>query len=146
MKYLRLYWLVFIVLPFIIINCKENEDTINIPIDLLIDTYDNIPVIVNTENSYTFTVSASNLTYSIEDNLVFLSDSLVVTITLTNVSSANSRIKLFSENNEEIFSESLNNNKVFVNTELKGNIPKTISIELDNFSGQLTIVVATDKS
>jgi hypothetical protein len=146
MKYLRLFWFSFIVLPFIIISCKENEDTINIPIDLLIDTYDNIPVIVNTENSYTFTVSASNLTYSTEDNLVFLSDSLVVTITLTNVSSANSRIKLFSENNEEVFSESLNNNKVFVNTELKGNIPKTISIELDNFSGQLTIVVATDKS
>jgi len=146
MQYLRLFLITLIIIPIFLLNCKENENSINVPIDLLTDTYDNIPVIVNTENSYTFTVSANNFSYSTDDNLIFNNDSLVVTITLANASSTNSIMLLFNENNDEIFSESLNNSKVFVNNELNGQLPKKIKVQLDNFSGKLTIVVATDKS
>lgn len=145
MKYLKLFLYLIIILPIIFQSCKENDNTISVPIDLLGDTYDNIPVIVNTENSYTFTISANNLSYTSEENLVFTNDSLIVTITLANASSQNSFIKLFNSDNSELFTESLNENKVLVNTELKGQIPKSVQVELNDFSGQLTIVVATDQ-
>jgi len=127
---------------FLVTNCKDDNDEINSPIDLFEDMYDNIPVIVNTENSFTFTVVANELDYSYKDNLNFDNDSLVVTITLTNASSNSSTLKLFNNNDETIFSESLNESKVLVNTELNNEKPRSVQIELLKFTGQLTIVVA----
>ena len=146
MKYLKNFFSVSILLTLLLNSCNDDDDLITSPIDLLIDKYDNIPVKVNTENSYTLTVVANDFTYSTEDDLTFLGDSIVVTITLTNANSSNSFVKLFDELNQEIFSESLGENKVVVNTEINGTIPKRIKIDLINFTGQLTIVVALDKS
>ena len=141
MKYFTKLFLTNLSLLFLFISCHD-DDTINVPIDLLVGTYDNIPVIVNTEDSYTFTVSANNLNYQLDDDLTFGSDSLVITVTLTNVSSSNSFFTLYGINDFEIFSESLNNNKVVVNTELGVVNPKRIVAELSDFSGNLTIVLA----
>ncbi len=143
MKKIKLLSILFIFFP---LGCNNDEDSINSPIDLLIDSYTNIPVKINTENSYTFTINAKDYTYSTEDNLSFFSDSLVVTITLTKAYSANSSVKLFDQMNEEILSESLNESKVVVNTKLDGNIPEKIKIDLVNFTGQFTIVVALDET
>jgi hypothetical protein len=52
-------------------------------------------------------------------------------------------MKVFNNIQEEIFSELLNTNKVIVNTDLRGQIPGKIKIELVNFTGQLTAVVAS---
>ena len=60
MKYFTKLFLTNLSLLFLFISCHD-DDTINVPIDLLVGTYDNIPVIVNTEDSYTFTVSENNL-------------------------------------------------------------------------------------
>ena len=135
MKYLRLF---VVLVGFLVV--------INSPIDLLSDVYDNIPVKVNTQNSFTFTLSAKDFTYSTTDDLVFLNDSLVVTITMANVTSSNSSCKLYNSSNVEIFGESLNESKVVVNTDLIGDIPDKIKIELIDFTGQLTIVVALDQN
>jgi len=142
MKYFTKLFLTSLSLLFFFISCRDDDNTINVPIDLLIGTYDNIPVIVNTEDSYTFTVSASNLNYKVDDDLTFGSDSLVITVTLTNVSSSMSFFTIYDINDFEIFSESLNNNKVVVNTELGVVNPKRIVAELSDFSGNLTIVLA----
>jgi hypothetical protein len=66
-------------------------------------------------------------------------------LTLANVRSSDGFIKVFNNNAQEIFSEILNTNKVIVITDLKGQIPGQIKIELINFTGQLTAVVATQK-
>ncbi|MCW8850492.1 MAG: hypothetical protein OQJ81_10980 [Melioribacteraceae bacterium] len=142
MKHFRLLILSIIVF---LSGCDDKKDSINSPIDLVSDSYTNIPVIVNTENSYTFTVNANNLNYITEDELNFSTDSLVISLTLANVRSSDGFIKVFNNNAQEIFSETLNTNKVIVLTDLKGQIPGQIKIELINFTGQLTAVVATQK-
>lgn len=142
MAQFRLLILLFIAILFLT-NCKDNEDLINSPIDLLSDSYNNIPVIVNTQNSYTFTVNAKNFSYSTEDNLNFSTDSLVITLTIANVNSSNGTMKVFNNLDQEIFAESLNDNKVIVKTDLIGQNPKQIKLELIKFTGQLTAVIAT---
>ena len=139
MKYFKLFFTaLFLIL--LVSSCRDDESTLN-PI---IGEFDDLPVVVNTENSFTFTVNASKLDYYIEDNLTFTKDSLVCAVTLTNASSNSSIVQLFDGSNTLIFSESLNQNKVVVDTELDGKIPKKIVVDLFNFSGQLTIVVATE--
>lgn len=128
-------------LSIICLSCK-NDPEINSPIDLIDEMYDNIPVVVNTENAFTFTIVADNITYSKESNLNFTNDSLVTTITLTNVQTRESSFEILDASGQDIFSESLNENKVVVNTELKGSIPEKVLISLKDFSGKLTIVVA----
>ena len=139
MKYFKLFFTaLFLIL--LVSSCRDDESTLN-PI---IGEFDDLPVVVNTENSFTFTVNASKLDYYIEDKLTFTKDSLVCVVTLTNASSNSSIVQLFDGSNTLIFSESLNQNKVVVDTELDGKIPKKIVVDLFNFSGQLTIVVATE--
>lgn len=121
-------------------SCKN--DDISSPINLVDDRYDNIPVVVNTENSFTFTIVADNITYSKVSNLNFTKGSLVTTITLTDVTSRGSSIEIFDISEKSIFLESLNENKVSVNTEVNGSIPEKLMIDLNDFSGILTIVVA----
>lgn len=142
MAQFRLLIVFLITIPFLT-NCNNNDDLINSPIDLLSDSYNNTPVIVNTENSYTFTVNAKNFSYSTEDNLNFSTDSLVITLTLTNVISSTGSMKVFNISEQEIFSESLNGNKVIVKADLIGQNPKQIKLELIKFTGQLTAVIAT---
>ncbi|MCB0746725.1 MAG: hypothetical protein KDC90_04610 [Ignavibacteriae bacterium] len=145
MKYLKLFLPAFLILSIFLISCDDNDHDINLPINLLDDTYNNIPVSVNTLNSYTFTVAANDFDYSTEANLSFNNDSVVVAITSTEVSAQNSYVKIFNSSNQEIFSESLNESKVFVNTELGNETPTKIKIELNNFSGKLTFVLAENK-
>lgn len=125
-------------------NCTEKENLINSPIDLLTNSYTNTPVIVNAENSYTFTVNANNLNYSTDENLNFSTDTLVISLTLANIISSDGFIKVFNNSGQEIFSELLNTNKVIVKTDLIGQTPGQLKIELVNFTGQLTAVVATN--
>jgi hypothetical protein len=123
-------------------SCGNDRKEITSPINLFDDMYDNIPVIVNTENSFTFTVVANNLNYFYENDLYFSEDSLVYTITLNNASSNNSYLNLLDSDGHIIISESLNSSSVIVNTELDGDHLNSINIELNGFSGLLTIVVA----
>lgn len=142
MKYFKLFLTLTLFFSISFQSCRDNDNLITSPID----EHYNIPVIVNTENSYTFTVNADNFTFLEENNLLFIQDSLIVAVTLTNVASRDSKMRIFSKTNDLIFGISLNESKVIVNTELDGQIPKDIIVDLVNFSGHLTIVVALDKS
>ena len=130
----------FIFIAILLSACKDND--INSPIDLVDDRYDNIPVIVNAENSFTFTIVADNITYSKLTDLNFSKDSLITTITLIDVTSRGSSIDIYDGADNNIFNESLDVNKVSVDTEVNGSIPEKLMIELKDFSGKLTIVVA----
>jgi hypothetical protein len=134
-------FLIVLVSLILISGCSEENDVID-PIDLLSDDYDNIPVKVNTEDSFTFTLSANDFDYFTEDDINFTNDSLVVTITSTNAEAANSSFTLYGSNDNILFSEGLNDSKVTVKTDLTGEIPERVKIELNDYSGQLTIVVA----
>ena len=139
----KLFFIILLLLShFIFQSCDDDENKLTDPIDLIVDDYDNIPVKVNTQDSYTFTINAKNFSYSTEDNLIFSDDSIVVTISLTNASSTNSSFVMYDTEGGVMFSESLNENKVSVDTDLNGKIPSLCRVELNNFTGQLTIVVA----
>jgi hypothetical protein len=143
MKTTIVFFSSIVILSILFIGCKDDENNfIGSYIDILSTEYDNIPVIVNTQDSFTFTVSAKNLNYNLDDNLSFTSDSLVVTITSSQSSSTNSSFSIWDYSEAQIFSESLNTNKVVVKDNFGGKIPHRVKIDLGNYSGKLTIVIA----
>ena len=86
--------------------------------------------------------AANELDYTYDNNINFNRDTLVVTITLTNASSNNSSVQIFDSGNSIVFNESLNQSKVLVDTELINVDPRRVNLELQDFSGQLTFVIA----
>ncbi|MCB9260265.1 MAG: hypothetical protein H6612_13040 [Ignavibacteriales bacterium] len=144
-KHFELF-LSFLLLLSFISGCSEEDHITNNPIDLVDDYYNNTPVIVNTNDNFTFTISAKNFDYVTDNELIFNNaDSIVVTITLTNASSNNSFFTLTDNNNKKLIDESLNTNKVIVRTDLGNVTPKKSLINLNDFTGKLTIVVANKK-
>ena len=135
--------ILFFAIILLLLSCQNKDDIINSPIDFLTNNYDNTPVIVNTENSYTFTLKANKFSYSSDDELNFSTDSLVITLSLTNVNESNGSMKVFNNIGQEIFSETLSENKVIVQTDFIGQTPTRIIFELADFTGQLAAVVAT---
>ncbi len=143
MKINKIIFTLIFILNFLFVACKDDENPITGSyIDILSTEYDNIPVIVNTQNSFTFTVSANNLNYNLDDELTFTSDSLVVTVTSSQSSSENSNFSILDYSDETIFTQTLNTDKVVVKDNFSGKIPHRVKIDLVNYSGKLTIVIA----
>lgn len=143
MKKKHLIITLIFIFNILFVGCKNDENPVaGSYIDILSTEYDNIPVIVNTQNSFTFTVSANNFNYNLDDELSFTSDSLVVTITASQSNSTNSKFSILDLTNDQIFSESLNTDKVVVKDNFEGKIPHRVKIDLANYSGKLTIVIA----
>ncbi len=128
-----------IVFFVLLVGCDDNSVDFNSPI---ITAFDNTPVVANTLNAYTFTVSANDFALTRVDSLSFDTDSLVVTLTLASHSSGGGDISVVTANSTTIFSESLNANKVLVKTDVIGNIPKAVSVQMSDFTGSVSFVLA----
>lgn len=105
----------------------------------------NFPVIVNTLNTYTFTVDADNFSITRNESLSFDSDSLTITLVLSSYSSGSGTIQVKNQLNEMIFSENLNSNKVVTLPSVIGNIPKSNSITISNLKGKISFVLTKKK-
>ena len=105
----------------------------------------NFPVIVNTVNTFTFTVDADNFSITRNETLFFDSDSLTITLVVSSYSSGSGAIQIKNQLNEMIFSENLNSNKVVTLPSVIGNIPKSNSITISNLKGKISFVLTKKK-
>jgi hypothetical protein len=131
----------YLVLPILfvlaVISCSD--DSIS-PGDTNADQ--NIPVVTNTQNAYTFTIDAVNYSFNEIDTLGFTTDSLVAVLTFSNYRGGNGRITLTCGCGADFYTQDLSSGKVVVDTELHGYVPKVFTIRMTNLTGQLSFVVA----
>jgi len=133
-----LFILIIGISSLFIVGCSDDSKDITNPITT---PYDNTPVVVNALNAYTFTLNANDFSITRVDSLSFDADSLVVTLTLANHSTGDGDISIVAANSAIIFAEPLNENKVVIQTDIIGNIPEAVSIQLSDFTGSISFVL-----
>lgn len=126
------YTILLIFLLFVV-ACVEDPADPNNP-------NNSMPVIVNTTNTYTYSIHAQDYSNVLTDYLNFNSDSLEVYITLGNYTSGSGSISIESDS-MVIFSDSLNSNKTFIKTGIVVDVPNWVHIQFTAFSGDLSMVI-----
>ncbi|MBM4177143.1 MAG: hypothetical protein FJ213_13375 [Ignavibacteria bacterium] len=105
----------------------------------------NFPVIVNTLNTFTFTVDADDFSLTRNETLSFDTDSLTITLVVSSYSAGSGSIVVRNSVNEIFFSDNLNSNKVVTLPAATENTPKSVAITLSNFRGKISFVVTKKK-
>ncbi len=123
----------FLLTLLLIFACVEDPADPNNP-------NNNMPVIINTTDNYTFTIHAEDYSNTNSDQLIFSSDTLEVYITLGNYSDGNGNISITSDS-IEIFVDTLNANKTLIRTGIIVDVPSTVNMDFVDFSGDLSIIL-----
>ncbi len=109
-------------------------------------TEENVAVIVNAPNSYTFTLKGNDYSKVWTDSLSFDSDSLVIALTVTNYIAGSGTVTLLASDSTQIFRESLDENKNKVQLiNNPGKFPGFVEIRITDFTGDLAFVVSLQK-
>jgi hypothetical protein len=99
------------------------------------------PVTTNVTNSFTFSIDANRYSDISFNELSFLSDSLVVTLTCTSYSSGQAIFFVSDVSNATIFSDTVRSNKTIAIAHLKTTKPKHCSINITNLTAKLAFAV-----
>ncbi|MBI5021012.1 MAG: hypothetical protein HZB59_06215 [Ignavibacteriales bacterium] len=132
---MKMYYLFIISIILSINSCKDDVATTTANDD------SNSPVVANVTNSFTYTVNANQYSSNSQNDLNFLSDSLVVTLSSSNYSSGQAIIVLNDSANATIFSDTLKSNKTIAITSLKTTKPKHCILALTNLTAKLIFSV-----
>ncbi len=133
--------IVFIVLAIMAIchaGCKK-DDSVN-------STSANVPVIANTTNAFTFSLTAKSYTANAEYNLSFSTDSLACSLTVVNQTEGNASLKIIDSANSTVYGDSVLTNKVVAFTQANKGIPKNITLVFKGYTGTLTFALARNNS
>lgn len=101
----------------------------------------NLPVTTNTTNSFAFTVSANQYSDNIQNDLSFVSDSLIVTLTSSSYLSGRAIISVSDSLNAPIFSDTVRSDKTIAIVNLKTTKPKYCNINITNLTAKLVFVL-----
>jgi hypothetical protein len=127
---------IFIISMIIGINsCKDDSTT------SAVQDGSNSPVVANVTNSFTYTVNANQYSCNSQNDLNFLSDSLVVTLSSSNYSSGQAIIVVNDSLNVTVFSDTVKSNKTIAIANLKTTKPKHCILALTNMTAKLTFSV-----
>jgi hypothetical protein len=99
------------------------------------------PVTTNVTNSFTFSIDANHYSDNSYNDLGFLSDSLVVTLSSTSYSSGQAIISMSDASNATIFSDTVRSNKTIAIAHLKTTKPRHCSINITNLTAKLAFAV-----
>jgi hypothetical protein len=127
------YFIICII--FCLNSCKDDSTTSTAHDD------SNSPVVANVMDSFAYTVNANQYSCNSQNDLNFLSDSLIVTLSSINYSSGQAIIVVNDSSNATIFSDTVKSNKTIAITNLKSTKPRHCILALTNLTAKLTFVV-----
>jgi len=99
------------------------------------------PVTTNVPNSFTFSIDANQYTDNSNNDLSFLSDSLVVTLSSTGYISGQAIIFVSDASNATIFTDTVRSNKTVAIAHLKTTKPRHCSLNISNLTAKLAFAV-----
>ncbi len=126
---------------FILSSCSDNNSPVAPPANQT-----NNPTLVNTANTFSFTVDAQSFDYIKTENINFSLDSLVYALTVSNYSGGYAVFKILDSVKNVLRVDSVTSNTVLTNVNLNINHPSQVSISLNRFSGSLTVVFVAKQS
>ena len=135
MKNVKFLALVLIVI--VLFSC--NKITIhNIPA-----LTENIPVVTNVKDAYTYTINAKAFSDSLYKFLNFSTDESVITYTVLYYSQGSVDLKIDNSSSTIIYNDMIDSNIVIVDN--LHDRPKHIEMVLNNFSGMLELTLAREE-
>lgn len=99
------------------------------------------PVTTNVTNSFTFSIDANQYSDNSNNDLSFLSDSLVVTLTSTGYISGQAIIFVTDASNATIFTDTVRSNKTVAIAHLKTTKPRHCSLYIANLTAKLAFAL-----
>ncbi|MFA4923958.1 MAG: hypothetical protein WC557_07185 [Ignavibacteriaceae bacterium] len=133
---MKRYYYFMIGMILCLTSCKDTSTTSTTVHDNL-----NAPVITNVTNSFTYSINANQYSSKSNNDLSFLSDSLVVTLSSSTYSSGQAIISVSDSSNAMIFSDTVKSNKTIVITNFKTKKPKYCNLDITNLTAKLSFVV-----
>ena len=115
-------------------GCKKN-DSVNSP-------NDNIPVIANAANAFTFDLSATSYTGNQQYTLLFSTDTLACSITIVGQTSGTGSLTIADSNYVIVYADSALTNQVLAFTQSGKGIPKHFSMTFNNYTGVITFALS----
>ena len=134
-------FLIVIILFFLLLinNCREDDNFLLYP---HLEQNENIPVVLNSTNIFTFSITANKYSNNFTERLYFNTDSIFVTIVLKNIKADSSFIEIYNQNDELLLEKSLTSDLVLHENLLMFKIPYYIKMQLLNFTGNMTFVIS----
>jgi hypothetical protein len=133
MKVSRYWFMLATILSFT--SCKDKSNPIQVN-DIV-----NFPVTANVTNSFTYTLNASNYSDNSQNNLSFLSDSLVITLTCANFVSGQAIVTVKDSLSRTVFSDTVRSSKTTAIAHLKATRPKSCIILSSNLTAKLVFTL-----
>jgi len=116
-------------------SCKDNSTATTVHDNL------NSPVTTNVVNSFTYSINASSYSVHSQNDLSFLSDSLVVTLLSSGYSSGKAIVLVRDSSSTSIFADTITSNKTIVITNLKTTKPRYCTLDVTNLTAKFTFTV-----
>ncbi len=121
------------------LTCKDSSTEPELSADM------NLPITTNVPNSFTYALHARQYSESTSHTLNFTSDSLVITLTAFAYAGGLARFEVLDSFNRTVFLDTVKSNKTTVLAHHKTTVPKSCSIQISEFTAELTFVVVGEK-
>ena len=105
----------------------------------------NLPVTGNVPNSFSFVVDASSFNYNKTEQMQISTDSLSIAITVSNYITGNGNIIVKDNNGVSIYEKDLSAGMVSAEVLQLTAVPKTITMQLNNYTGKVVVGLAGNK-
>ena len=128
---------------FLLLATYSCQTMITVPDDFVEGK--NVPVFVNSLDVVTFAVEANAFSYDKIEPIQFRTDSLVLTLAVSNFGAGTGQITVSGILDTLLYTENLAGNQVDVLTDMKGCIPKTVAIRMNNYTGSVSFVLSKRK-
>ena len=128
------YFLIVVILCFT--SCKDNSTSTTDQSNL------NSPVTVNVTNSFTFSINANQYSAITQNDLSYISDTVVVTLSSSGYSAGQAIILVTDSSKTALFCDTVKSNKTIVIVPALTAKPRYCSINIANLTAKLAFVVA----
>ena len=106
----------------------------------------NTPVVANTQNAFSFDLTASSYTSTLAYPLSFTTDSLACSLNVASNTAGTGSLKVTDANNAMVYGDSVLSNQVIASTQAGKGMPKSIQLVFSNYTGVLTFALAKNTS
>ena len=131
--------LVFLLpLALCFVGCSDTDDIENLDVNFA----NNIPVTTNTANAFSYVVRAKGYSQQINSSLNFDSTAFVMSLVIAEYSEGEMGLAVYNEDSSQVYQQQISSNMVL--TDFPEFLPTALNLNLDDFSGSVTVTMAVE--